>query len=171
MCVAVQTASPRQMTTSEYSAGALFYNRFESDCRLQFSLFLRGGCLAHGAIWRKENTLSLNFRASLPEEISYFRRVIVTAIGRIQGEKNSTVWFKVFFQIVEEKLPFRRAPAPRLVLSPLERRREGRDPIKGLCEIRQRLESLDRPDFSRHGEKFGQFSKERKFIYIHAQNA
>lgn len=86
----------------------------------------------HRSLQHKKNILALDGPAAAKEKIEYFRRVIVAAVGRIQGEKNPAARFEVLFQIVEKKGPFLRAPTPRFFVAAVKCSREGGDPIEFL---------------------------------------
>ena len=73
-------------------------------------------------------------------------------------------------QIVQEKIPFRRAPKPFPGIVQIKIDRECGDPLEFLAEIWQRLECFDLPHNARHVENIEQLSEKRRLVDVEAKD-
>src|SRR5204863_10095681 len=67
-------------------------------------------------------------------------------------------------------IPFRRSPAFLCRMIKIKIRRERRDPIELLTEIRQRLESVDLINDSAHAEQLQKIAEQRNAIDVEADD-
>jgi hypothetical protein len=99
-------------------------DRASRHCELAFERFkldrarhrrCRGGdrsiqLEAHSLV--EKDSLALDIRTPAQEKIAQFGCVVITTECGIEAEKYFAGWRKVTLQIVQEKIPFRRAPKP-----------------------------------------------------------
>ncbi len=110
---------------------------------------------------REKNSFALDGGAALEKEIAQFIGVEPAVVLRIQGKKDFAAGAKMLAKIVEEEIPFARAPK-RLVGVTVESDGESGDPIEFAAEIGQRFEGFDPPDFSFETEKIDQVAEKRE---------
>src|SRR4029453_1817991 len=101
----------------------------------------------------EKNSFALDVCATAAKKIAYFRRVIAAVVGGIESKKDFSDRRQVMLLIAQKEIPFRGSPAFLGRVIKVKVRRERRDPIELLTEVRQRLESVDLINDSLHGEQ------------------
>src|SRR5262249_24975611 len=118
----------------------------------------------------KKDSLSLALGASAEKKTVFFRRVITAVVEGIESKKDFSARRQVVLQIAQKKVPFCRSPTFLCRMVKVKVRRERRDPIELLTEVRQRLENVDPINEPLHAKQLQQFGEQRNALDVEAHD-
>src|SRR5215467_5265133 len=107
----------------------------------------------------EKNSFSFHVRATTQKKIAYFRRVITAIVRGIQSKEDFSVRREMMLQVAQEEVPFCRSPPFLCRMIKIKIRRECRDKIELLTEVRQWFESVDLVNNTLHAEQLHQFAE------------
>lgn len=117
----------------------------------------------------KEHAFAINAPAARHKKVADFHREVALVFPGIDLEQDFAAGLETLSQVVQEKFPFIRVPATRLVFAAIKGGRKSGDQIELAPEIRQRLKRPYLPGHALQAEELNQLVRKRKVANIETE--